>query len=596
MRQTAGSRSTRASSPSASLKMLSETEKLQLMQLQKTRERIAKELKKYPGADNIDYDDDDIGFGATSKPNSGYGKSRRTMRVNLMSGSTSRPASRQDYFETIKQGLDMVPVMATSGSAAIGAGDSKGKIKLPIFKLPSIDTSKLESLHHNKNLERAIKQGEFAVQYVPYRDISSYRKALVLMIKALGKRDSELIQKHLRMTAADITDLENELKKKADTSALASTSKTPRRTPKTPGLTPGRSPLGREQSAFFPEPATTLTMPPGLDRKETVLDTLFREDPNMSVFLLAKDAVMLAKRDQLEKQAGDAKEAIQYNKALRNITSKMDMSALGLSDSMAQYLTQGTVAAQHVPAGTQGFEKLKTNVSAALGGFVTAGVTHHNAVVSESAAAEVALQQSPAVRKIGSMPMLYAPQSAQHGQPVRNGAHTLAAAYGRKNKVSKSHRGERKSNTLRLQPIHAHSNGLSQQSLFSRTSATSSYAAVTNSLYGGAAGHSRGVASASASDLTQALMDSLRTMQMHSNMVRRSCCIGVCCLAFRVVLFSSMGYLLEPLSAPHFLIVHSYASRFSALHHCLSPLNHVLISTHWDGLHRSRKASRPRRT
>jgi hypothetical protein len=572
--------------------MLSETEKLQLMQLQKTRARIAKELKKYPGADNIDYDDDDIGFGATSKPNSGYGKSRRTMRVNLMSGSTSRPASRQDYFETIKQGLDMVPVMATSGSAAIGAGDTKGKIKLPIFKLPSIDTSKLESLHHNKNLERAIKQGEFAVQYVSYRDISSYRKALVLMIKALGKRDSELIQKHLRMTAADITDLENELKKKADTSALASTSKTPRRTPKTPGLTPGRSPLGREQSAFFPEPTTTavtLTMPPGLDRKETVLDTLFREDPNMSVFLLAKDAVMLAKRDQLEKQAGGAKEAIQYNKALRNITSKMDMSALGLSDSMAQYLTQGTVAAQHVPAGTQGFEKLKTNVSAALGGFVTAGATHHNAVVSESAAAEVALQQSPAVRKIGSMPMLYAPQSAHHGQPARNGAHTLAAAYGRKNKVNKAHRGERKSNTLRLQPIHGHSNGLSQQSLFSQTSATSSYAAVTNSLYGGAVGNSRGVGSASASDLTQALMESLRTMQMHSNMVCRICCTCVLCgAALRVtvaVMIAWAAVFVGSLCAT-ILIVQLYASQYSAFHHYLFPPQPCPSFHSCDGLHR----------
>ena len=520
------SSSFKSSKNPASLKVLSETEKFQLMQLHRTREKIAKELKKYPNAEvSYEDDDDDIGFSGYSRPGSKNERSSRggTRSKRASSGYGNRPTSQNDYFETLKAGLDMVPIMATTGNFAMGGDNesTKGKIKLPIFKLPSIDTDRVKSRDQNRSLEKALKQGNtFEQRFIPYRDMASYRKALVLMIKSFGQRDSEFVRRYFNMSVADISDLETELQKKLEIGkAPRLMSSQQQQRPALNSKSSSRSVAGfaHDSNEKSSDPAVNTTTSSKATElyREGILDTLFREDPNMSVFLLAKDVVAIDKKERETAALGDQQDAIQYNKALRSVTSKMDMRALGLSDSMAQFLMTGlhgataTQSSHHASIGSEGFEKLKNNASMALGGFASA-LAHKSSNNTMEAATVV---PSAGVRKIGSMPALY---SAHPGAAGQGGG--FAAAYGRKNTIKPKNKGGKKhsSSVQRLQPLFSQSENLAQSSIFSQQSLSSTSA---GSLQGRGSRLQKEIAAGSAADLTMALMDSLRTMQKHSSMV-----------------------------------------------------------------------------
>ena len=415
----------------------------------------------------------------------------------------------------------MVPVMATSGQFAMGGGSgtAKGKIKLPIFKLPAIDTSRVKSRQQNRNLEKALQQGEnFEQRFIPYRDIAGYRKALVLMMKSFGKRDSDVIRHFLRMTPADLEDLENELRKKYEPIIRKSAQKSSRNVLLRGSTSTDSSRINMNMGHSFQSSEKDLSYLFSQDSRsagESIVDTLFREDPVITVFTLAKDVVVMAKQEQVSEALGDQADAIVYNKALRNITSKMDMSALGLSDSMTEYLTMGTTG--HVAAkGTQEFEKLKTNISTALGGFTTALATSHAHTQQHSIEAEA----SATMKKIGSMPSLYSLHPEPRGEP--SAAQGLAATYGRRNQVSNAHK-DKKKKSMRMPPINMsqtapYGNNMSNSSLFMSQSHKPYSSSNKNS------GHPLGISEyASSADLTNALVSSLRTMQKHTNMVRSVC-------------------------------------------------------------------------
>jgi len=395
-----------------------------------------------------------------------------------------------------------------------GSGTAKGKIKLPIFKLPAIDTSRVKSRQQNRNLEKALQQGEnFEQRFIPYRDIAGYRKALVLMMKSFGKRDSEVIRNFLRMTPADLEDLENELRKKYEPVLRKSAQKSSRNVLLRGSTSTDSSKMSMGMGHSFQSSEKDLSYLFSQDSRaagESIVDTLFREDPVITVFTLAKDVVVMAKEEQVSEALGDQTDAIVYNKALRNITSKMDMSALGLSDSMTEYLTMGTTG--HAAKGTQEFEKLKTNISTALGGFTTALATSHAHTQQHSIEAEA----SATMKKIGSMPSLYSLHPAPRGEP--SAAQGLAATYGRRNQVLHSHK-DKKKKSLRMPPINMsqttpYGNHNNNSSLFMSQSHKPYSSASNNS-------HPLGVSEyASSADLTNALVSSLRTMQKHTNMVR----------------------------------------------------------------------------
>lgn len=401
----------------------------------------------------------------------------------------------------------MVPVMATSGQFAMGGGSAaaKGKIKLPIFKLPAIDTSRVKSREQNKHLEKALQSGgeSFEQRYIPYHDIAGYRKALVLMMKSFGRRDAEIIKYFLRMNSADFEDLENELRKKYEPKIRKLATKSSRNFVRLGSIDSNKSgSVGSEKDLayLFQQEANAAS--------ESIVDTLFREDAVLSVFALAKDVVVLAKQEQVSEALGDQTDAIVYNKALRSITSKMDMSALGLSDSMTEYLTMGSIGASPAPArGTQGFEKLKTNINTALGGFASALATSQAAQTQQM---PVETEASASVRKIGSMPSLY----SLHPKPEPTAAQGMASAYGRQQHQTRAAKDNKKKKSMRMPPIHnmSQTNGFFPQS--------SVFGGQSQSLRHTASSHQLGISEyASSADLTSALVSSLRTMQKHSNMV-----------------------------------------------------------------------------
>jgi hypothetical protein len=643
----------------ASLKKLSDIEKLQLIQLQKTREKIMQELQRYPGGDLNGGDDfmyrlddgyqtmpnlatrtgsafgDSRGFSATGTARKGFGGTRPSpphQRHPQQQHQQHLGASgRVGEFLQARTGIDMVPVMATSGHFAMGgggmAGSNGGKnmIKLPIFKLPAIESSKMKAIEQNRQLELAISRGtptggsragtagggggsraasasggggggdrhisssntnsnsnsngnnnnnSGEPRFIAYGDLHGYRKALVLMIKSLRPRDAQCIQAQLRMTAGDIADLEAELMKRneAYSSAQLSRSRTPKsahshqrggalrspagsqKSPKHPHSLGGSfgagSSSGKTRSSFRFDPSETglLLVPSSLDeaafREEHILDSLFREDPYLTVFGLAKEVVVMQVREKEQTLDVEQKEAQMYNKALRNMTAKMDMSSLGLSDEMLQFLTAGasasskgshfastsvsaTAAASAVHPGTTEFAHLKTNVTTALQGFASAGATHAAAATAAqtnqvqkstfSAPGAGDDASSRAVRKISSMPSVYGLEgSTQQERDIRN-------AYGKKIKVpgsnnnsnnGSSHDKKRARATSRLlDPLSAPST--SSSVMLSRTDGFIKNMGRQQQL------QDRNIsASASSSDLQLALMSSLRVMQKHSNMVR----------------------------------------------------------------------------
>jgi hypothetical protein len=105
------------------------------------------------------------------------------------------------------------------------------------------------------------------------------------------------------------------------------------------------------------------------------------------------------------------------------------------------------------------------------------------------------------MRKMAAMPALYSGHASTD---------SLAATYGRKNKVKSGKAGSNakrnNASTVRLQPLLSRSDSLQNMRVSAATSGGKANLALNPN--------------ASASDLTQALMASLRTMQMHSNMVR----------------------------------------------------------------------------
>lgn len=424
-----------------------------------------------------------------------------------------------------------------------GSSNTKGKIKLPIFKLPSIDTSRLKSREQDRHLEKALQQGEtFEQRFIPYRDVRSYRKAVMLMIKSFGKRDVEYIKAYLGMTAADIDDLEGELRKKTDLKTPRTPSRTPRtpKTPKTPKLnhSSSASSIASSSSRNIMRGASNekdltvvATSGDSLGGDPNILDTLFHEDPNISVFALAKDVVVQDKKDQTHESLGDQKEALMYNKALRNITSKMDISALGLSDDMAEFLFLGghTSSSSVAERGTESFEKLKTNMGTALGGFSSALTQSHTRAAEQQAQAQA--EMSSTVHKVSSMPSLYSMHPRNADGTVGGGNNSLSSTYGRKIRIKGSKTTNKVPKTIRLQPIMlSQTDGFlaPQASLFSKSSngVPHHHSSSAHKLPSGGGGAGFGIAANSAGssskDLTLALMSSLRTMQKHSNMIKES--------------------------------------------------------------------------
>lgn len=135
------------------------------------------------------------------------------------------------------------------------------------------------------------------------------------MMKSFGQRDTEVIRYFLRMTTADLEDLENELRKKYEPVVRKLAMKSSRNvllrgssSAESSRQQQGYGSLGSEKdlSYLFQQEAKSTT-------GENIIDTLFREDPVITVFALAKDVVVLAKQEQVSEALGDQADAIVYN-------------------------------------------------------------------------------------------------------------------------------------------------------------------------------------------------------------------------------------------------------------------------------------------
>lgn len=256
------------------LKSLSKQEKLLLLELQRTRQSIVDELQRLDPvlASGSWYEVQDTIKGYKSKIANDLQVPMRIEKRNKKNsnnilnsvthgtmGSNSRiatqsldvslvKANKTTALSSLKTGIDMLPILATDGQAVLEVGIKRqGKIKLPVFKLPSLDMDKVNSILFQKEIEdeyngvptsqtnkvkpsspqaAATRSGMNATAtsisttnktvyrkrpmdaLVPYKDKLSFMTALGSMSNMVPKWELRFIQSYLHMTDNDVYDIE----------------------------------------------------------------------------------------------------------------------------------------------------------------------------------------------------------------------------------------------------------------------------------------------------------------------------------------------------------------------------------------------------
>lgn len=122
--------------------------------------------------------------------------------------------SQQPSFKT---GIDMIPVMTNFGDSALGgvrtkSSSSKGKIRLPIFKLPSIDLKRSTSAEMNI---KDIDKKKTTILFIPFSSLSTIRRAIVKMIQQMHESKTQLncFQRAIHISEEEISNIEKQLNK-----------------------------------------------------------------------------------------------------------------------------------------------------------------------------------------------------------------------------------------------------------------------------------------------------------------------------------------------------------------------------------------------
>ncbi len=220
----------------SSLRKLSTREKTQLAELTKTREKIVHELSKFPSS-QINVSDEFSRFhnqrpptkdntqsiyqilSKTNQLNHQSTGSGRNSRSGLSSSAQRLQFSRSsEYTEHLRSSLDMIPILASSGEVAmeVDMHNKKGKMKLPIFKLPAIEPRLLTQEKKRRALDETMGSSTTtnSVQtFVSYSDRKTFRRAISLILRSLSPRDLAFIQQYLGVTDADVGSITAELEK-----------------------------------------------------------------------------------------------------------------------------------------------------------------------------------------------------------------------------------------------------------------------------------------------------------------------------------------------------------------------------------------------
>ena len=221
-----------AHSQKFALKTLSQQEKLLLVELQKTRASIVNELEKM---DPTSCGNNDNWFQVQSTKE-GYEQkildaSKPYSRPVPMKISKSVKARRQlkplanrsmlmmsptvggggpIKLSTFKTGIDMLPIMANTGDAALEVGLKKqGKLHLPVFKLPSLETTQYKKrmvngtvVHVKIRPKSAARTAvvQVANRGLVYRNQTEFLKAVAVMHEKMSAKELAFMQKHLQLS------------------------------------------------------------------------------------------------------------------------------------------------------------------------------------------------------------------------------------------------------------------------------------------------------------------------------------------------------------------------------------------------------------
>lgn len=231
------------------LKTLSTQEKLLLVELQKTRSRIVQELASIDPAacgstDNFLAVNDmresyEAKIAEAAQP---YVRSSSSTMVTTTTHTTPvrrhvKAKGQRPYLlkpipasplavaagggpiklSAFKTGVDMLPIMASTGDSALEVGLRKqGPLQLPVFKLPSLDSSQYKKRVVNGAVvlvkarpPTAPRPGSVRVERrgSVYRDRRAFLRAVAEMHRKLAPAEAALVQRHLRMTPLQVRPL-----------------------------------------------------------------------------------------------------------------------------------------------------------------------------------------------------------------------------------------------------------------------------------------------------------------------------------------------------------------------------------------------------
>ena len=221
------------------LHSLSSQEKLLLIELQKTRAQIVNELNKIDpaacGSDDNWFSVKDTIEGyeqkmkdaskpyvkstPSKKSKAGARRHLKPLPASTVGGMIIPPAGGGGPLRltTFKTGVDMLPIMASTGDAALEVGlKTQGKLQLPVFKLPSLDTTQYKKKVVNGTIVHVKlrpKSGSRPTSLhvsnrgVVYRDRQEFLRAVAVMHMRMQPDERAYVQWHLRMTEKNVSEV-----------------------------------------------------------------------------------------------------------------------------------------------------------------------------------------------------------------------------------------------------------------------------------------------------------------------------------------------------------------------------------------------------
>jgi hypothetical protein len=257
---------TKSQTQKFALKTLSKQEKLILVELQRTRREIVNELGKINPAtcstsENWFEVKKTIGEYQTklfnesniSSSSAWNDKAKHILSINKVSNKTQRPKSTTNIFDStsptrslhknlkstgnlalkpfqknnqelqmnmkysgFKTGIDLLPIMATNGDTALEVGLKKqGTLKLPIFKLPSIDyiDYKQRDGYAGYVKNNILDNSESLIDHNgKYINRFQFITAVAIMYKKIPEEEVSYIKKHLKVTDQNLVNVEIDIK------------------------------------------------------------------------------------------------------------------------------------------------------------------------------------------------------------------------------------------------------------------------------------------------------------------------------------------------------------------------------------------------